>query len=143
MPQIKNYIAIAIIGLIGFGIYKALKPKDNDYSYLLNLPSHFAELAEKKQTGAIRRFISKDYLDSQNRSQQDVHSMITAFMLIKEEISVSVSNEFVEIDSRQEKPHATLSFDAVFNRSESYTFKLQLEKSDDGWLVDSAVWSEK
>lgn len=148
-------ILITIAALVlAFFIHQKLKPKQNDYDYLKSLPQHIGALAEKKLAGEIKRFIAKDYLDDKKRTYQDISGIITLHALQGGQTSVYVLSPEVDIDLNQEPYKAILKFDAAMTRGPKaatalniipesasiYSFTVNLEKTDDGWLVKSANW---
>lgn len=154
MKNINKIFTVAVILILAYFVYQKLKPKQNDYDYLKNLPQHIAELVEKKQAAEVKRFIAKDYADENKRTYQDISGLITLHALQEGENSVYVVSPAVELDMSKQPFKATLRFKAAMARGPKdasalnvipetaslYNFTLHMEKSEDGWLVKSAAW---
>ncbi|AGH94559.1 hypothetical protein [Pseudobdellovibrio exovorus] len=153
---LKNIAVLIVIFVLGFAIYRATRPKPDERAFLLALPAHIAALAEKQQGGEIKKFISKNYSDSKNRTFQDVGGIITAYMLRGGAISVyTLKPQVKSLDITTDPPKAHLTFQAALAQgarnagaldlipesASYYDFSLQMEKTDDdGWQVYSAEW---
>jgi hypothetical protein len=154
MKIIKPTFIAALSLIILFFVYQKLKPKQNDYDYLIKLPHQVAELAEKKLAAEIKRFIAKDYSDKEGRSYQDISGLVTLHALKSGDASIFVISPQVQIDISQQPMGAVVSFKAAMARGPKdpsaldiipesaslYNFTLNLEKTDEGWLVKSASW---
>lgn len=153
----KIYFSILLSVVLVILGYKILKPKQNDHDYLKKLPQHIAELVEKKLAGEVKRFIAKDYSDSENRTYQDISGLITLHTLQQGDVSIYILTPEVKIDLTGQPLKATISFKAAMARGPKdasalnvipesaslYTFAVNLEKTDDGWLVKSASWKQE
>lgn len=157
MKNLKYAFAAGLILILIFFVYQRLKPKQNDYDYLIHLPQHIAELVEKKLAGEVKRFIAKDYADENNRSYQDITGLITLHALQEGQTSVYVVSPEVQLDVSKQPYRATLTFKAAMARGPKdasalniipesaslYSFKLYMEKTEEGWMLKSALWDRE
>ncbi|MEQ1724207.1 MAG: hypothetical protein ABL930_13635 [Pseudobdellovibrio sp.] len=154
MKIIKPTLFAVLSLTVLFFVYQKLKPKQNDYDYLNKLPHQIAELAEKKLAAEIKRYLAKDYSDKEGRNYQDISGLVKLHALQGGDASIYVISPEVQIDMSQQPMRAVLSFKAAMARGPKepgaldiipesaslYSFTLNLEKTDDGWLVKSASW---
>lgn len=153
---LKNALTLLVLVAVVYGIYRLTRPKPDERAYLLSLPSHIAQLAEKQQGGEIKKFIAKDYSDRKGRTFADLSALISGYMLRGGAISVYTLNpELESLDLTVDPPEATLKFqaalaqgargagalDVIPESASYYDFRLQLRKTDDdGWQVYSGDW---
>ena len=106
------------------------------------------QAAENKNRGALVEMISSTYSDARGNSRDDIENLFRYYFLRTKKVGLLVSIDDVEIfDDTAAQVMLTVAMAATtdsalgFN-ADAYEFVLELEKTDDEWLLVSGRWND-
>ena len=106
------------------------------------------EAAENKDRDALMDMIAPTYSDARGNSRHDIENLFRFYFLRAKKVGLLVSIDDVAVfDDTAAQVMLTVAMGATtdsalgFN-ADAYEFELDLEKSDDVWLLVSGRWSE-
>ena len=104
--------------------------------------------AEEKDRGGLLGMISKDYVDGRGNERDDIDNILRAYFFRQQSIALLIGIDEITLydDSAAQLllsvGMAGTNGGALGFSADAYRFELELQKTDDEWLLIGARWGE-